>query len=141
MVKVYETKEDLEKHELSEQANSLRQQSLIEAAGNFALIGGSCVVQGHHDKNPRAHGWLTYLRTGMMLSGLGLLVKSLLTAIEARKLDLQREQMGPENVALLTDTPKFDCPMVEEKLYSQSFQSKTPLQHAARSQLADRRKV
>ncbi len=132
MAKIYETRTDFERDALKAQSQRVHRQASDENATGFTLIAAGWIAQLYHDLKPDARGWL--LKAGLAAEVIGavLAIKSWFTRHKAHSLDLDRERLGPETVALppeMTGTEKDCAPCAVKKILTGKH-ARTPLDFA-----------
>lgn len=129
MAKIYETKEDFQRDVLEAQAKDLRLKSERQASSGLGLIGISFAPSVF-----KLPSWLNIAASIAGIVGVIDVVRSWFTGSKAHTLELQRERLGPGQVALPADTASpvvlmpseksIDCGCKHKKI-AEAFKPKT----------------
>lgn len=124
MAKIYETKEDFQRDVLKEQAHRLRHQAHSQDRASWLMMAGGMVASLWNVTKRRSSAFLSFASTFLYISAVVELVRAWRTESKAHDADLERERLGPGQVALPPDVSLHDVRLGRA--------ARTPLEHAAR---------
>ena len=71
-------------------------------------IAGSFLADLYYERKPKGRGWLAVVSTIASIIGIVDVVKSFITRRDAKAVEREREQMGPQPVVLPSDAPAVE---------------------------------